>query len=788
MTDAAICPCDQVIFPIPISNVPGQNFVAYRVGTYADFRRALLRARPGEVELVPWSPTPGDLGLQLVEWFAYLAEVLTFYNEQAANNTYLRTAFLPGTVQRLVRVLGYRPRPGIGAKGVVGAIVAPTNTGDITIPVGFALQSKPNPAPPQVFELDGGKPVVIPAVGTLPVHVEPDALDGGLTITMNSGVLLRGVVALKPQERLLFARLDRPASSDSAMVTVDSVATEKNDRGAKNTRVKFDSAFTIDGDPASYALFRSAQSSGRIGFGITSSVFEFYLPTLVRSLKVGDPVATLSSVGDDLGVRAVTSYSETLDHPSSDTKVSLLHSVIELGGGGLSVDISQVTTIEFGFRPVANVIRDPVTSPLLRPTSLSLTPDAPVRSDVAVYGAPALVIDADGNGVSGRVASDGATPIDLAIGETRDLTLPLSLLFAVIPVSRGKTVTKEIVGSGDATIAGQVFTLQKSPLTYFPGPDASFPSSTLRVSVDGVAWKEVPSFYDQPADARVFVTRETTDQKTQLVFGDGVNGARLPTGKDNVVADYRYGSGRASPPAGTLTNILKPVPSLRSVKNPIAVSGGDDPQPAEKIREYAPASVLTFGRAISATDYEAIAAQAPAVTRAKAYYTWSAERQRALVKVYVGDDDAAVTSARTALDSARDRNQPLQVLLATQVSVGIAFSLVVDADYDPHTIQSVVNDALLDPDTGLFSPKRLRVGEHLYESRVVAACLAVPGAVAVHQFRMSRFGFSIDRRFVVLRPIFFHVPASPAFIDPGEGGFCSLSPGNLSITTETPDG
>ena len=59
----------------------------------------------------------------MLEWWAYIADVLTFYNERIANQAYLGTADQPESVQRLIRILGYRPRPGIGATGFVAAIV-----------------------------------------------------------------------------------------------------------------------------------------------------------------------------------------------------------------------------------------------------------------------------------------------------------------------------------------------------------------------------------------------------------------------------------------------------------------------------------------------------------------------------------------------------------------------------------------------------------------------------------------------------------------------------------------
>src|ERR1035441_5619114 len=116
---------------------------------------------------------------------------------------------------------------------------------------------------------------------------------------------------------------------------------------------------------------------------------------------------------------------------------------------------------------------------------------------------------------------------------------------------------------------------------------------------------------------------------TPLDFGDGVNGALLPTGTNNIVATYRYGGGSSSPPAGKLTVVAKSYPGLQSVVNPVAVAGGSDPDPAALLKQYAPRSVLTFGRAVSVFDYQALAAQAPGVSMASAGWSWDAKNQRA---------------------------------------------------------------------------------------------------------------------------------------------------------------
>ena len=151
----AICPCGLATHPALITNAPGLATISYRPGDYSSFRHALLLPCPGETQLTQtdgtqvtqiWRPgAQGDLAVQMIEWWAYLCDILTFYNERIANQDYLGTADLPESVNRLVDLLGYRPRPGIGATGLLAALT--TGADPVTLPAGFQVQSKPGPGP-----------------------------------------------------------------------------------------------------------------------------------------------------------------------------------------------------------------------------------------------------------------------------------------------------------------------------------------------------------------------------------------------------------------------------------------------------------------------------------------------------------------------------------------------------------------------------------------------------------------------------------------------------------------
>lgn len=456
----------------------------------------------------------------------------------------------------------------------------------------------------------------------------------------------------------------------------------------------------------------------------------------------------------------------------------VMQSAVPLAVSQWNVDF-QTLRVRYSWQDVGTLIASP--SSLLTGTSVSLVTPLPATL-LPMVDQNILISDKNGNGIAAQATASAADPLTLGLSNlvspSISLPAPLRVLFDLLPVSRGKTVANEILGSGDATVTtGQEFVLQKSPLTYLQSGASTSGAgykSTLQIWVDGVQWSELPSFYGQPSSAQVFVTREDENNVTHVQFGDGVNGSRLPSGTNNVVATYRYGSGADSPDAGSLTVILQSWPGLKSIVNPVAVGGGDNPDPPKKIKTYAPQSVLTFGRAISADDYEVIAAQAPGVSRAASYWIWDSVQQRMLVKVYVGDDSNAVVSANTALAAASDPNRPLKVIQASAVPLTLALTLVIDGRYVATDVVNAAAAALIDPDTGLFGTGTVRIGQSVFQSQICKVCLGVPGAVAVHDLSLTG---AVAQTSASCTDFDFRY-------DPGLGGFFQLPAASLNISAE----
>lgn len=65
----------------------------------------------------------------------------------------------------------------------------------------------------------------------------------------------------------------------------------------------------------------------------------------------------------------------------------------------------------------------------------------------------------------------------------------------------------------------------------------------VKVKVGNVRWKEARTLKGINSSERVFEVAFTTEGALEVRFGDGVEGARLPSGADNVSATYRIGIG-----------------------------------------------------------------------------------------------------------------------------------------------------------------------------------------------------------------------------------------------------
>jgi hypothetical protein len=298
--------------------------------------------------------------------------------------------------------------------------------------------------------------------------------------------------------------------------------------------------------------------------------------------------------------------------------------------------------------------------------------------------------------------------------------------------------TSEILGGGDPSRPFQSAKLKQNPVTHLVAATENGVASTLGVRVDGVSWTEVPDLYARGPSDRIFATSLTDDGETVIRFGDGRSGARPPAGRDNMVAEYRRGLGRAgNVRAGQLALPLDRPLGLRDVVNPLAATGGDDPEVAADARRNAPIYTLTLGRVVSITDYRDFALGYPGIAKADARWVWDGEARR--IVVTVAGPDGAVLAADgptypALLDAFRAFGDPFvrfDLISYAPVHFRIKLRVAVDPAYETETVFGDVEAALRT--------------EYAFDARGFAQPVALSGIVAtVHRVDGVR-AVDIDR-------------------------------------------
>jgi len=345
---------------------------------------------------------------------------------------------------------------------------------------------------------------------------------------------------------------------------------------------------------------------------------------------------------------------------------------------------------------------------------------------------------------------DRVTILTLRKGLTRGYKRTTVVLNAnVVPATHGET-TREILGSGDATIPFQRFTLKQSPLTYVLPPTGEPLASSLEIWVDDLKWKQVASLFQSGPKDRVFATRHADDGTTTIQFGDGRHGARLPTGRENVRAVYRKGIGLEGVVNERQISLLLTQPlGVKSVVNHSAPEGADNPQTRDEARLNAPRTTLTLDRVVSLQDYEDFSRDYPGVAKAHAVWAWIGRRQGVYLTllgpgglpIATGPNDQPAGPLRKAFTRLGNPRTPVQIV-SRRPSL---FSIAGTVRIDPQRSLAVVSVAVESTLKSSFSFARRQFGQGVALSEVIAVIQAVPGVafVDLDDTRFEKQTFSV---------------------------------------------
>lgn len=835
LDDCGCCAGTDAETPLRVANRPGLPAVAYRVGTHATFletMRAGLSALPA---LRGLGVRAGDFTLALLDAWATVGDVLTFYQERIANESWLRTATERRSVLELARTIGYELHPGVAAATHLAFALetAPGSPARVTIARGTRVQSLPGPKEvPQTFET--GAPVdarpgwnAIPArtsrlkevksTSVLWVKGSPAALQPGDALLLKAGsggdFVLRFVRAVFPDadggrirvqltqstgstveladKPQLFALRQRAAlfghnAPDFRLLAKETRELIQPNSPGASTWPEFklkDNEKVVDLDgvypriPADSWVVLAGPSVTKL-FHV-DSVRERTRSAFGLSMKVTAVELGAAPSGTDFPLRetAVYAASEPLEWAEAPVEEPVEGDEVELAAETDPLEPGRLVIVR-ALRPRVQVhasgvvLRDAAgttIAPVAQRAIVTYLADAPKPGAVVrlrvrdAWGREGFIQGEEGDFRFLPAEEGGESVAELATVkafQTADPDHPVVVLEAplanaydratarvlanVAPATHGETVAERL-GSGDAALAFQRFALRQKPLTYTPSTGPSGNESTLEVQVGELVWREVPHFYGRGPRERVYTVRRADDGSSTVHFGDGLEGARLPTGAENVRAVYRKGIGRqGNVRAGQLSLLMTRELGVKGVDNPLPASGGADPQSRDDARENAPVTVLTLDRVVSLRDYEDFARAFSGVAKARGVWTWEAGGRGVFLTVAGPEGDAVPEGGPVhgkllgALAEAGDPRVRVRVKSYRRVPFRLAAVVRPAPDRVPERVKAAVDEAL----RARFAFRARRFGQGVRLSEVMAAIQSVPGVGAVDVNLLHRAGQS----------------------------------------------
>lgn len=808
------CCDDNITHPLEL--IPaGLELLPRQLAGFPEIRQRLLErltdtAHPArQSALGSWRPYSDDFGSMSLEMWAYVADILGFYDERVANESYLGTAVRRPSLRRLVGLLGHTPIAGMGGSATLAAIA----DGTVAIKVPFATGVRSgsfNGNPAQVFET-AQDAFIHPLLNTFtvePFRLRP-TVDASFFVGDTSApdadkksgkpgsgqnrvnrilFLPEGFGLVEAAPCLIEAR---PGEVFDEQVTRMTKIEPFGGRDGKSySRAMMHPAIVI-AEELDLSTLRARRptrqvrstvnepiDSGKTAISAlsnTSAQTRLFVDGSPAPFRLNDPViAVLDEDGDEAGyhfariVKIIPSAATVTSIPPGTftdaenrtvalptpkivvtdlrlepalppdflepERVRFHHGFVEAGQPTnvcrMSVSAQDLSASE-GV-PLAGTVRLPADT-----QALAAQITAAASGDTTVLEQRFLLSDSEMRGalINARVtvAQDGTArfqALDASQIPDQNYQLPLTVYGNLLDVTRGESVRAEVLGSGDRSQANQRFKLRKKQLTYLPGTvngSGALADSTLSIRVDGIEWRQVPGFFGCGRNDQVYTVHHDDQQNTFVTFGDEVRGARLTSGVENIVADYRFGAGAPAPPANGIRQLAGAVKGLRAIRSPVAAAPGRDPDTSDDLRSSAPNTALLLGRAVSAVDFAALTRNAPGVLCANANWLWIPEQFQAGVVVhYIGDADPATVNS--LLRSQADPTLPIAVTQASPITVQLDLTVEVDPRAIPADVAAAVLSHLLG---GLLNLTQAVIGGTFWITHLYEAVHQVPFATSV---------------------------------------------------------
>jgi predicted phage baseplate assembly protein len=779
LSDCGCCEGVTPLTPRLLDNRPGQDRLAYRVGTHGAFKATMLARLAGEFRLRGLSSRQdNDPSVGLIDAWSTTLDVLAFYQERIVNEGFLRTATERRSILELARAIGYELRPGVAASTYLAFTVDnfPGGPTEAVIPIGTKAQSVPGQdEQPQLFETVEeieAKAIwnAIPARQSIPFV----PAQGGNSVHLQGANL-----NLKPGDALLI--IDKAiegtkwdAKSERwdfrRIVHVSEVA-DKN--GVKiQTRVEWTPASVFTPKVgANVYVFRQRAAA----FGYNAPDWRLFSTESKKNYLGHDPTNTEQTEWPNFNIYTPGSQ-DTIDLDLIYPKILKGHWLVLSQPTYVELfqiqDVEESSRADFGltgkttrvklFGENLDKFKKSVRSIVIyaEPELLTIAPKPytePVENDVLWLDVPVPMLaegrwlaitgevsgkDADKGkvvseirAVKNTVLKEGTTLVTLAKKLNHQYKRSTVTVNANVAAATHGETKIETLGDGDSSQEFQSFLLKFKPLTYLSSTDVGGAQSTLEVRVNNVLWKEASSFYPLGSHDRRYIKRLDNEGNVFVAFGDGKMGARLPSGSQNVTATYRAGQGlEGMVQPGQISLLLTRPLGVSGVLNPTAPSGGDDPEKLEDARRNATLPILALDRIVSLQDYEDFARAFSGVGKAQACLLWDGGQQLIHLTLAASDggpfseDSKPFGNLLTAMDLARHPAHRVVANSYREMKFHLAAAVLVDPNYLPTLVLEATRIKL----TETFCTLQRKLGQGVSASEILSVLHSVKGVVAAN--------------------------------------------------------
>jgi predicted phage baseplate assembly protein len=279
-------------------------------------------------------------------------------------------------------------------------------------------------------------------------------------------------------------------------------------------------------------------------------------------------------------------------------------------------------------------------------------------------------------------------------------------------------------------------------------PHKALSSVSLVEANDQEPWEAQKDLLGSDRFANEFVVETEQDGTSSIRFGDNILG-RKPSNGFEPGAIYRIGNGKeGNVGAESINTIVLKGGGIEKVRNPMAASGGTDPETMEEIRQFAPQAFRKQERAVTESDYIEKTELHPEVQKATAKFYWTGSWYTVYIIIDRKEGKEINKAFRSSIIKHLEQYRLAGYDLEIRAPKFVPLSIILVVCVKPGYFRSNVKQSLLESFSsydlfngtrGFFHPDNFTFGQAVYLSTIYKRAMDVQGVASVEIIEFKRW-------------------------------------------------